>query len=407
MAITAPRTPRRGMLRALALATLPLVAGYTPVRPLPHSVVAQGRLRTLSSRMAADYSGLSYRELQQACKAQGLKATGKADLLRERLAGQADEPAGAPPAGTAPAESSAAATPDLDLEEEFIGEEEPAPPLRDDDIGLEIAPPLSPDDYDDGPMSQRDIEAASGNTEAAAGEPLDEMGDDLLDDLLGDQAWGLEGWPEEGGGAPAVAAGGGGGGAAVSGGGGVAASTTDWLDELFGGVDAPDIMDALSRGGDGFSADASLSSLLGDEEDEEDEEDGGGGDARPARPARQPRAKLSEQDSLREAIMYSRDAGKVLNMMGKWRRRGYGAEAALYRAALRAAAQEGAWQVAAALLNDLEASDFEASTELYELAIRACDQKKKWQEAVALLERMEQRAVPLSCRAFEVRRAPR
>jgi len=105
--------------------------------------------------------------------------------------------------------------------------------------------------------------------------------------------------------------------------------------------------------------------------------------------------------------MYSRDAGKVLNMMGKWRRRGYGAEAALYRAALRAAAQEGAWQVAAALLNDLEASDFEASTELYELAIRACDQKKKWQEAVALLERMEQRAVPLSCRAFEVRRAPR
>ena len=392
------------MLRALALATLPLVAGYTPVRPLPHSVVAQGRLRTLSSRMAADYSGLSYRELQQACKAQGLKATGKADLLRERLAGQADEPAGAPPAGTAPAESSAAATPDLDLEEEFIGEEEPAPPLRDDDIGLEIAPPLSPDDYDDGPMSQRDIEAASGNIEAAAGEPLDEMGDDLLDDLLGDQAWGLEGWPEEGGGAPAVAAGGGGGGAAVSGGGGVAASTTDWLDELFGGVDAPDIMDALSRGGDGFSADASLSSLLGDEEDEED---GGGGDARPARPARQPRAKLSEQDSLREAIMYSRDAGKVLNMMGKWRRRGYGAEAALYRAALRAAAQEGAWQVAAALLNDLEASDFEASTELYELAIRACDQKKKWQEAVALLERMEQRAVPLSCRAFEVRRASR
>jgi len=166
MAITAPTTPRRGMLRALALATLPLVAGYTPVRPLPHSVVAQGRLRTLSSRMAADYSGLSYRELQQACKAQGLKATGKADLLRERLAGQAGEPAGAPPAGTAPAESLAAAAPDLDLEEEFIGEEEPALPLRDDDIGLEIAPPLSPDDYDDGPMSQRDIEAASGNTDS-------------------------------------------------------------------------------------------------------------------------------------------------------------------------------------------------------------------------------------------------
>ena len=177
------------MLRALALATLPLVAGYTPVRPLPHSVVAQGRLRTQSSWMAADYSGLSYRELQQACKAQGLKASGKADLLRERLAEQAGEPAGAPPAGTAPSESSAAATPDLDLEEEeFIGEEEPAPPLRDDDIGLDIAPPLSSGDDDDGPMSQRNIEAALGTPG-----PLDDMGDDLLDDLLGDQGWGLEG----------------------------------------------------------------------------------------------------------------------------------------------------------------------------------------------------------------------
>ena len=396
------------MLRALALATLPLAAGYTPVRPLPHSVVAQGRLRTPSSWMAADYSGLSYKELQQECKAQGLKATGKADLLRERLAEQSGEPAGAPPAGTAPAESSAAPPLlNLDLEEEeFLGEEEPAPPLLDDDIGLDIAPPLLSDDDDDGPMSQRNIEAAWGTpgAAAAAGEPLDEMGDDLLDDLLGDQGWGLEGWPEEGADDPAAAAVGGGGGAAVSGGGGVAASTNDWLDDLFGGVDAPDIMDALGKGGDGFSADASLASLLGDEEDDEEGGGGGGGGsggARPPRPARPPRGKLSEQDSLREAIMYSKDAAKVLNMMGKWRRRGYGADAPLYRAALRATAEEGAWQVAAALLNDLEASEIPASTELYELAIRACDQKKKWQEAVALLERMEQRAVPLSCRAFE------
>ena len=401
------------MLRALALAALPLAAGYTPVRPLPHSVVAQGRLRTPSSWMATDYSGLSYKELQQECKVQGLKATGKADLLRERLAEQSGEPAGAPPAGNAPAEPPAdglAAPPLLDLdldleEEEFLGEEEPALPLLDDDIGLEIAPPLLSDDDDDGPMSQRNIEAAWGTpgSAAAAGEPLDEMGDDLLDDLLGDQGWGLEGWPEEGADDPAAAAGGGGGGA-VSGGGEVAASTTDWLDDLFGGVDAPDIMDALGKGGDGFSADASLASLLGDEEDDEEGGGGGGGGgggARPPRPARPPRGKLSEQDSLREAIMYSKDPAKVLNMMGKWRRRGYGAEAPLYRSALRATAEEGAWQVAAALLNDLEASEIPASTELYELAIRACDQKKKWQEAVALLERMEQRDVPLSCRAFE------
>ena len=76
-------------------------------------------------------------------------------------------------------------------------------------------------------------------------------------------------------------------------------------------------------------------------------------------------------------------------------------QAPLYRSALRATAEEGAWQVAAALLNDLETAEIPASTELYELAIRACDQRKKWQEAVALLERMEQRNVPLSCRAFE------
>ena len=41
------------MLRALALAALPLAAGYAPVRPLPHSVVAHGRLRT-PSWMAAE-----------------------------------------------------------------------------------------------------------------------------------------------------------------------------------------------------------------------------------------------------------------------------------------------------------------------------------------------------------------
>ena len=51
--VASSRTRRRSMLRALALATLPLAAGYAPVRPLPHSVVAHGRLRT-PSWMAAE-----------------------------------------------------------------------------------------------------------------------------------------------------------------------------------------------------------------------------------------------------------------------------------------------------------------------------------------------------------------
>ena len=51
--VPSSRTRRRSMLRALALAALPLAAGYAPVRPLPHSLVAHGRLRT-PSRMAAE-----------------------------------------------------------------------------------------------------------------------------------------------------------------------------------------------------------------------------------------------------------------------------------------------------------------------------------------------------------------
>ena len=68
----------------VALATFPLAAGYTPATRLSASVLAC-RVRTPASLMGAGYSGLSYRELQVECKAQGLKATGKTAVLLARL----------------------------------------------------------------------------------------------------------------------------------------------------------------------------------------------------------------------------------------------------------------------------------------------------------------------------------
>ena len=97
---------RASLLRALALATLPLATGYVPARPPLHSVLARWQ-RAPASWMGADYRGLGYRELQAECKARGLRATGKTDVLRARLvalpaaAGAAAMPAAA--AGAAPA----------------------------------------------------------------------------------------------------------------------------------------------------------------------------------------------------------------------------------------------------------------------------------------------------------------
>ena len=97
-------SPRASWLRTLLLAILPLAAGYMPARPLPHRVLAFGR--TPVCRMGAEYTGLSYRELQAECKARGLKATGKTAVLRGRLAAA---PAAAAPAPAAAAAAAAAA----------------------------------------------------------------------------------------------------------------------------------------------------------------------------------------------------------------------------------------------------------------------------------------------------------
>ena len=106
---TKPKSSSRAcLLQALALATLPLAAGYVPARPPPHSVLAR-RQRAPASWMGADYTGLSYRELQVECKARGLKATGKTDVLRARLA--ATPAAAAAGAAAIPAAAAGAGAP--------------------------------------------------------------------------------------------------------------------------------------------------------------------------------------------------------------------------------------------------------------------------------------------------------
>ena len=215
------------MLRAFAIALVLVPNGaYTPVRPTPRSLVAT-RVRTPLCADAS-FASMSYRELQQACKARGIKATGKADVLRERLAehtGDGAEPAGAAEAAPAP-------------------EAQAPPPIGDEDLGLAIAQPGPP-------LPEDDLLSSLGSS---LGDD-DTMDDSEIDDLLsalesgeGLEGIGLEGWPEEGAGrGPASTAGG------VAGG----ETTTDWLDDLFGGADAPEPLDFLGgEGGESFSSGA-------------------------------------------------------------------------------------------------------------------------------------------------------
>ena len=65
--------------------------------------------RTRPLSLCIDPEAMSYRELQQACKAQGLPAKGKADILRQQLLAAAEQrtygaaaPAPTPCAGALP-----------------------------------------------------------------------------------------------------------------------------------------------------------------------------------------------------------------------------------------------------------------------------------------------------------------
>lgn len=80
---------------AIAACALLVLCGYhSPVArfdaradsaPSAHPLRVRPAMRARTPTMSGDLSAMSYRELQQACKERGLRASGKADELRERL----------------------------------------------------------------------------------------------------------------------------------------------------------------------------------------------------------------------------------------------------------------------------------------------------------------------------------
>ena len=107
---------------------------------------------------------------------------------------------------------------------------------------------------------------------------------------------------------------------------------------------------------------------------------------------------------LRAEILSASRARKhrqVLAMLGKWRRLRAGADAAVYAAGLMACEDGGAWDVAAALLNELQAAGLAPSAAQYEMAMQACDKAKRWAECLSLLERLRADGLRPSARSFE------
>ena len=104
--------PRESM--AIAACALLVLCGYhspvarfdarTDSAPSVHHLRVRPAMRARTPTMSGDLSAMSYRELQQACKERGLRASGKADELRERLMQ-------ALPSETAPVSKPAAPTP--------------------------------------------------------------------------------------------------------------------------------------------------------------------------------------------------------------------------------------------------------------------------------------------------------
>jgi hypothetical protein len=77
-------------------------------------------------------------------------------------------------------------------------------------------------------------------------------------------------------------------------------------------------------------------------------------------------------------------------------------EDAVYRAALLACEFEGDWQLAAELINELEAHGVPLETAHFDMALRACDRASRWQEALALFERLSSNlGLRPSARSFE------
>lgn len=163
---------------------------------------------------------------------------------------------------------------------------------------------------------------------------------------------------------------------------------------------ARDVMDDLSW----------IDDLL-DEESDFGPRSGGGGGSRNSRGGGrdrgQPQERFGESDdarSLRISIGRAARAGehtKVIHLSRKWNRKGFAPESSVSWAALKACAASGAWEVASAIIEELEREQMELTPVHYECALRACDRHARWQEALAILNRAQEAGVRPNVGALE------
>ena len=385
--------------------------------------------RTRLPSMCMDPAAMSYRELQAACKSRGLRAAGKAVELRDRLLQHLGDSDDASSADEAPHTSAPVAPP--------------------------AAPPL---DENDDMLAQ--LLGDGAGTPTGAGAPTtgaDDLFDELLNDLdepdaLPPGAYDAFGVYRQKPSAAAAETGGGSGGALAESG-PLDGRVTDALDELDGGLGGLDLGDLGSLDDAQFADEvASLASLSGDDAvanvtetfDEAwlDELFGPLSDDVPPPPGSAPAADASAgggpraqrppsaagawaqdkpesrrqwelpssprsddpNEGLRRSLLSASSRGdhrKVLEMIGKWRRRGAPVDEPVYRSALIACADLGEWEIAAELINVMEEYGVVLGAVHFDNALRACDRKTRWQEALGLLERMGSYGLRPTARTFE------
>jgi pentatricopeptide repeat protein len=136
------------------------------------------------------------------------------------------------------------------------------------------------------------------------------------------------------------------------------------------------------------------------------QQDAGGWRAPRGAPPRAPATTRHDDpnDGLRRSLFGASSKGehaKVLEMIGKWRRRSAPVDEAVYRAALVACAHEGAWEQGAELLNVLEDYGVMLQAVHFDAVLRACDRRTRWQESLGLLDRMKRSGLRPTARTFE------
>jgi len=136
------------------------------------------------------------------------------------------------------------------------------------------------------------------------------------------------------------------------------------------------------------------------------QQDAGGWRAPRGAPPRAPATTRHDDpnDGLRRGLFGASSKGehaKVLEMIGKWRRRSAPVDEAVYRAALVACAHEGAWEQGAELLNVLEDYGVMLQAVHFDAVLRACDRRTRWQESLGLLDRMKRSGLRPTARTFE------